>query len=99
MQLGRVTGTLVSSRKEPLMEGMKFLVVRQIDADGTDTNTYVVAVDAVGAEHAAQVGVAGDDAVIGAADDLDVVNHEAVVVQQPANGQIAVLAGVGGQIV
>jgi microcompartment protein CcmK/EutM len=49
MQLGRVTGTLVSSRKEPLMEGMKFLVVRQIDVDSTDTNTYVVAVDAVGA--------------------------------------------------
>ena len=37
MQLGRVTGTLVSSRKEPLMEGMTFLVVRQINADNTDT--------------------------------------------------------------
>ena len=49
MQLGRVTGTLVSSRKEPLMEGMKFLVVRQINADNSDTNSYVVAVDGVGA--------------------------------------------------
>ncbi|MGB5167074.1 MAG: EutN/CcmL family microcompartment protein [Acidimicrobiia bacterium] len=49
MQLGRVTGTLVSSRKEPLMEGMTFLVVRQINADNTDTDSYVVAVDAVGA--------------------------------------------------
>jgi microcompartment protein CcmK/EutM len=49
MQLGRVTGTLVASRKEPLMEGMTFLVVRQIDADGTDTGTSVVAVDSVGA--------------------------------------------------
>jgi microcompartment protein CcmK/EutM len=49
MQLGRVTGTLVSSRKEPLMEGMTFLVVRQIDTDGTDTGGYVVAVDSVGA--------------------------------------------------
>jgi len=49
MQLGRVTGTLVSSRKEPLMEGMTFLVVRQINADNSDTNSYVVAVDAVGA--------------------------------------------------
>ncbi|HZJ47798.1 MAG TPA: EutN/CcmL family microcompartment protein [Acidimicrobiia bacterium] len=49
MQLGRVTGTLVSSRKEPLMEGMTFLVVRQIDTDGSDTGSYVVAVDSVGA--------------------------------------------------
>jgi len=49
MQLGRVTGTLVSSRKEPLMEGMTFLVVRQIETDGTDTGSYVVAVDSVGA--------------------------------------------------
>jgi len=49
MQLGRVTGTLVSSRKEPLMEGMAFLVVRQIDADGSNTGSYVLAVDSVGA--------------------------------------------------
>ena len=31
------------------MEGMKFLVVRQLDADNADTGSYVVAVDAVGA--------------------------------------------------
>jgi microcompartment protein CcmK/EutM len=49
MQLGRVAGTLVASRKEPLMEGMKFLVVRQIGVEGEDTSSYVVAVDAVGA--------------------------------------------------
>ena len=49
MHLGRVAGTLVASRKEPLMEGMKFLVVRQIDVGNEDTTAYVVAVDAVGA--------------------------------------------------
>lgn len=49
MQLGRVTGTLVASRKEPLMSGMKFLVVSQIDESNSDTGSYVVAVDAVGA--------------------------------------------------
>lgn len=49
MQLGRVTGTLVASRKEPLMSGMKFLVVSQIDESNEDTGSYVVAVDAVGA--------------------------------------------------
>ncbi len=49
MHLGRVAGTLVASRKDPLMEGMKFLVVRQLDAAGGETGGYVVAVDAVGA--------------------------------------------------
>jgi len=49
VHLGRVVGTLVASRKEPLMEGMKFLVVRQLDSDNADTGSYVVAVDAVGA--------------------------------------------------
>jgi microcompartment protein CcmK/EutM len=31
------------------MSGMKFLVVKQIDEANTETGTYVVAVDAVGA--------------------------------------------------
>ena len=49
MLLGRVAGTLVASRKEPLMEGMKFLVLRQVGVEGDDASGYVVAVDAVGA--------------------------------------------------
>lgn len=49
MLLGRVIGTLVASRKEPSMEGFKFLVLRRIDVDGQETGDYVVAVDAVGA--------------------------------------------------
>jgi microcompartment protein CcmK/EutM len=49
MQLGRVAGTLVASRKEPLLLGLTFLVVRQIDDANTETGSYVVAVDAVGA--------------------------------------------------
>lgn len=49
MQLGRVAGTLVASRKEALMTGMKFLVVRQIDEASAETGSYVIAVDAVGA--------------------------------------------------
>lgn len=49
MHLGKVTGTLVASRKEPLMEGMTFLVVRQLDVNNDETGAYVVAVDAVGA--------------------------------------------------
>ena len=49
MLLGRVAGTVVASRKEATLEGMKFLLVRQIDVDNSDTGGYVVAVDAVGA--------------------------------------------------
>lgn len=49
MQLGRVAGTLVASRKEALMSGMKFLVVEQIDHRNAEAGSYVVAVDAVGA--------------------------------------------------
>ncbi len=49
MHLARVAGTLVASNKEPLMEGMKFLVLRQIDVESDDVAGYVVAVDAVGA--------------------------------------------------
>lgn len=49
MLLGRVVGTLVATRKEESMQGLKFLVVRQIDVDGQDTGNYVIAADAVGA--------------------------------------------------
>lgn len=49
MHLGRVAGTLVASRKEELLEGMTFLVVRQLGVDNEETGSYVVAVNAVGA--------------------------------------------------
>jgi microcompartment protein CcmK/EutM len=47
--LGKVVGTLVASKKEPRMDGLRFLVVRQVDAGGKETGGYVVAVDGVGA--------------------------------------------------
>jgi len=49
MLLGRVTGTVVATRKEPLMEGWKLLLVRQLDHENRDGSGYVVAADAVGA--------------------------------------------------
>ena len=49
MLLGRVTGTVVASQKEPLIEGLPFLVVRQLGVDNNETGGYVVAVNAVGA--------------------------------------------------
>jgi microcompartment protein CcmK/EutM len=47
--LGKVAGTLVASRKEETLEGLKFLVLRHIDVDDSETGGYVVAADAVGA--------------------------------------------------
>lgn len=49
MYLGKVVGTLVSTRKEPSLEGLKFLVVRRLTIDNKETEGYVVAADAVGA--------------------------------------------------
>jgi microcompartment protein CcmK/EutM len=49
MLIGKVVGTVVSTRKEQELEGLKLLVVRGMDLDGKPTSTLVVAVDAVGA--------------------------------------------------
>jgi len=49
MFLGRVAGTLVSSRKDPSIEGLKLLLVRTLDIDGEETGQFTVAMDAVGA--------------------------------------------------
>ena len=49
MLIGRVAGTLVSSRKEDTLEGLKFLVIKQLDVEDSETGGYVVAADAVGA--------------------------------------------------
>jgi microcompartment protein CcmK/EutM len=49
MLLGRVVGTVVATRKEPSLEGLKFLMLRQLDIQGREAGGYRVAADAVGA--------------------------------------------------
>jgi microcompartment protein CcmK/EutM len=49
MLLGRVVGEVWASRKDPRVDGMKFLVVRQVDLETRAKDAYVVAVDSVGA--------------------------------------------------
>ena len=49
MQMGVVVGTVVSTRKEPELDGLKFLIVKGCDFDGKPNGASVVAVDAVGA--------------------------------------------------
>ncbi len=49
MLIGKVVGTVVATRKEEKMQGMKFLVLKQVDVEGREGSGYVVAVDAMGA--------------------------------------------------
>jgi microcompartment protein CcmK/EutM len=49
MFLGRIVGTLVATRKEPSLEGLKFLVVRRLTIENEDESGYVVAADVLGA--------------------------------------------------
>jgi microcompartment protein CcmK/EutM len=49
MLIGKVVGTVVATRKDEKMEGMKLLVLKQIDVEAREGSGYVVAVDAVGA--------------------------------------------------
>jgi microcompartment protein CcmK/EutM len=50
MLLARVAGTVVSTRKEQRIEGIKFLLLEKIDAATMEgQRDYVVAMDSVGA--------------------------------------------------
>ena len=50
MILARVVGTVVSTRKEPKIEGIKFLLLEKIDpVNLKGKNDFVVAMDSVGA--------------------------------------------------
>ena len=49
MNLGKVVGTLVATRKEASMDGLKLMLVRHVDTEGRETGGQVVAADAVGA--------------------------------------------------
>ena len=49
MLLGRVVGTVVSTRKDEKLEGLKLLIVQVVDIQNKPTAAYVVAVDSVGA--------------------------------------------------
>ena len=49
MQLGEVVGTVVATRKDPKLVGLKFLIVRNVDVDLRPLASHVVAVDIVGA--------------------------------------------------
>ncbi len=87
MQLARVVGTVVSTRKDERLQGAKLLVVRTVDPRGKDEAAYMVAVDTVDAGTADKVLVVTgssarmasglkdcpvDAAIVGVVDSVDV---------------------------
>lgn len=49
MFIGKVTGTIWATRKDPGLTGMKLLIIRQVDLNYKEKEAFVVAVDSVGA--------------------------------------------------
>jgi microcompartment protein CcmK/EutM len=49
MLIARVIGTVVSTQKEPTMDGLRLLVCQPLNAEGEKAGAAVVAADAVGA--------------------------------------------------
>jgi microcompartment protein CcmK/EutM len=49
MKLGRIVGTVVSTRKDPSLESLKLLIVENLTTELAREGGYVVAIDSVGA--------------------------------------------------
>ncbi|MCB9850588.1 MAG: EutN/CcmL family microcompartment protein [Phycisphaerales bacterium] len=49
MLLAKVVGTVVATRKEPTLDGLRFMLCKPVDETGKVGSSYVVAADAVGA--------------------------------------------------
>lgn len=49
MKIGRVIGRVVATRKDPLYEGKKILLVQPVSPEGKDMGKPIVALDSAGA--------------------------------------------------
>lgn len=49
MKLGKVVGTVVSTRKDEKIEGLRLYMVQDLSLAGTGKDSFVVAADSVGA--------------------------------------------------
>ncbi len=49
MQLAKVIGTVVATRKDESLAGVKLLVIQPVDAEGNQKGVPIVAVDTIGA--------------------------------------------------
>lgn len=55
MFIGKIAGTVVSTRKVEQLDGFKLLLVKRLDLDDKETGDFVVAVDVVGAGYGERV--------------------------------------------
>jgi microcompartment protein CcmK/EutM len=55
MNLARVRGTVVASRRSDKVEGARWLLVEECDSRGAGRNEYLVALDMVGADRGQMV--------------------------------------------
>ena len=91
MILGRVAGTVVATQKDERLEGFKLLVVQAVEPDGRLKDSFVVAVDTMGAGNGELVLVVSgssarmvcgctdrpvDAAIAGIVDDIDLMPSE-----------------------
>jgi ethanolamine utilization protein EutN/carbon dioxide concentrating mechanism protein CcmL len=94
MILAKVMGTVVSTRKDPGLSGLKLLLAREVDAAFKPAGNQVVAVDAVGAGEGELVLIAAgssarlteatkdrpvDHVICGIVDQVEVEGREAYV--------------------
>ncbi len=49
MKLGRIVGTVVATRKDPKVEGLRLYLVQDVDLSLREKDSFVVAADAMGA--------------------------------------------------
>ena len=55
MLLGRVIGTVVASRKDPGLQGLKLLLILPLNSDRSAAGKPLVAVDSIGAGAAEEI--------------------------------------------
>jgi len=49
MLLAKIVGTVVSTKKEASLEGLRLMVCKPVSVEGAESASYVIAADAVGA--------------------------------------------------
>jgi microcompartment protein CcmK/EutM len=86
MKVGRVAGTVVATVQAPVFDGRTLLLCTLLDADGAESDGYIIAADTVGAG-------AGETVLI-----LDEGTSARQIVGVPAGPIRAVVVGIIDQV-
>jgi len=60
MYLAKIEGTLIAAAKHETLQGVRFLVGRRLEADGTESDEPIVMIDRFGARRGSTVIVSTD---------------------------------------